>query len=155
MRKKRAARVDAARVLPLLELGQELAGADDRTGHEVREERDVDREVEEVHRLDLAPVDVDDVAHRLEREERDADRQRDAEDLGIDVDPDVGERVACRHLEELRVLEVAEQPEVAGDRDDERDPAVAVVSLPVDDGAPRPGSRSSTTTISRTKREFQ
>ncbi len=60
--------------------GSSVCGAHDRTGHEVREEADEEREVAEVlvgsH---LAAVDVDRVAHRLERVEADARRQHDAE----------------------------------------------------------------------------
>ena len=79
----------------------------------MREERDERRELDEVaRRLDVAAIDVDDVAHRLERVERDADRQHHLE-------------VAQRHRhartrqqgvqalgEEVEVLEVAEHPQV-------------------------------------------
>ena len=61
----------------LVDLRHELAAAHDRAGDDVREERQVGREVEERPGLEVAAVDVDDVAEGLEREERDADRQRD------------------------------------------------------------------------------
>ena len=54
--------------------------AQDRPGHQVREERDEAEEVDRVPQRPRVPaVDVDAVAHRLERVERDADRQRDVQ----------------------------------------------------------------------------
>jgi hypothetical protein len=103
----------------LAQLRQELRRADDRPGDEVREERDVHREVEQARGPQLLPVDVDDVAHRLEREERDADRQRDLQERRVDVDAEVAEHVLRRQQEEVVVLEVGEDPEVAGHRERE------------------------------------
>src|SRR5205823_5755309 len=57
-----------------LKLRQEIARALDRPGDELREEGDESEEADKVAlRLDVAPVGVDGVAHRLERVERDAD----------------------------------------------------------------------------------
>ena len=58
------------------ELREHLRRADDGPGDEVREEADEEQVVEVApRRLELAAPDVDRVAHRLEREERDAERQ--------------------------------------------------------------------------------
>src|SRR5207237_7540040 len=75
--RRRARKVDLALAYVAGELRKELRPADDRTGHEMREEGEVDREVERASRRDDAPVDVDDVADPHEREEGDANRQRD------------------------------------------------------------------------------
>ena len=67
-------RVDRVGVSTTSQLGHELGDADDRTSDEVREEREVRGELRERHRLQLAPIDVDDVADRHEGEEGDPDR---------------------------------------------------------------------------------
>ena len=67
--------------------GRMSAGALDRARDELREEGDEEREVEEVARRgDAAAIDVDRVAHGLERVEGDADRQHDAEVEGRERD---------------------------------------------------------------------
>ena len=116
---ERAGRVDVARVARRLELRDELARAHDRPGDEMREEREVGGELRKRRRLEVAPVDVDDVADRHEREERDADRKHDRARFERDVDADEREQVVRRGREEVVVLEVAEQRHVAGDRDRE------------------------------------
>ena len=87
--------------------------ADDRAGDELGEQRDERREVDEVPgRAAGPPVDVDQVRHRLEDEERQADRQDD---------PRPGERLQPHRAEqrveavdpEVGVLEVAQRAEVA------------------------------------------
>ncbi len=69
--------VDRVGVAPAPDLGQQLGAPHDRPGQQVREERDVDREVERLGRLELAPVDVDHVADGHEGEEGDRDGQPD------------------------------------------------------------------------------
>ena len=60
-----------------LDLRQQVGRAHDRTGHQVREERDERRDVDEPRpRRRVAAIHVDRVAHRLEGVERDAGRQR-------------------------------------------------------------------------------
>src|SRR4051812_9179277 len=60
-----------------VELGQEVSGSLDGAGHELREEADEGRKPEEpALALDIAQIEVDGIAHRLEREERYPDRQR-------------------------------------------------------------------------------
>src|SRR5262245_51189728 len=102
------------------ELREQVAWTDDRARDEVREEGD-EEQVAEVTFVGpkLAPVDVDDVAHRLEREERDAHgreqhleggarRRGPAAAEQADQEADVLER-------KVPVLEEAEEAEVEGD----------------------------------------
>ena len=90
-------------------------------GHQVRKERDEHREVQQVaRRRDLAPVDVDDVAHRHERVERDADRQQDSQGDEVDVPPERAEESVQAVGEEIEVLEESEQREVEPQADDEQ-----------------------------------
>ena len=111
-----AGRLDAPGVGALAQLGQELGGPHDRAGHEVREEREVDGEVEQPDRFQVVPVGVDHVAHRLEREERDADGQDDLQQRRRDLDAELVEPVGHRVDEEVVVLEVAEDADVGGHR---------------------------------------
>ncbi len=120
---ERVAAVEVARVRALLQLGQELGRADDRAGDEMGEEREVCREVEERNWFDLAPIGVDDVRERLEREERDADRQDDLEQRRRHLDADVAQAVHDRGGEEAVVLEVRERAEVDGHCTDQEDTA--------------------------------
>src|SRR5690606_72703 len=60
----------------LVELGQEIAGALNRSGDQLRKETQIGAEDTEVpFGLNLSVVDIDEVAGKLERIERDADRQ--------------------------------------------------------------------------------
>ena len=80
IRTKPAARLLRREAPRRLDLRQQERRALDRAGHEVRKERDEDGDVEQAApRAQLAAVDVDRVAHRLERVERDPDRQQDAQ----------------------------------------------------------------------------
>ena len=97
------------------ELGQQLAGAHDRSRHELREEGDVEREVEGAPGRRLhAAVDVEGVGEALQRVEGDADRQRH-----LEPGRSLGQRGAERghHAlgEEAAVLEEAEQAQVGGE----------------------------------------
>ena len=114
------------------ELREHLARAHDGAGDEVREEGDEEEVVEVATRgRELSPVDVDRVAHRLEGEERDAERQDERQVPDVDaVHPEEGEDaqvVNDRHEQErpprlgaLRLLERAADPivERAADEDD-------------------------------------
>ena len=111
--------VDVARIPRRVELRDQLSGADDRSGDQMREEREVGGELPEAGRREVAAIDVDDVADRHEREEGDPDREDDRARLERDVDPERGEQVVRRRDEEVVVLEVAEQGEVPGERSDE------------------------------------
>ena len=106
-----------------LQLRQELGRPHDRTGDEMREEREIGGEVEERDRFDLASICVDHIRQRLEREERDPDREDDLEQRRRHFDADVAERVHDRGGEEPVVLEVRERAQVDGDRRDQHHPA--------------------------------
>ncbi len=106
--------------------------AHDRAGDEMREERQVDSEVEEPRRPNHFPAHVDHVAERLEREERDPDRQQHVRDRRSPLDADPPEPVAGGVGEEAGVLEPSEHREVAHDRGDERGATGAVVLGPMD-----------------------
>src|SRR5207244_11459161 len=61
----------------LAELGQEVSGALDRAGHELREKTDKRREAQEMpFPLHVPEVEIDRVAQRLESEKGDAHRQQ-------------------------------------------------------------------------------
>jgi hypothetical protein len=111
-----APELDLARVPRAAELRQELARPDDRTGHQVREERQVDGEVQGLGRLDDAAVHVHHVGQRLEGEEADPDRQRDLEQRQRHRQADARQGRRHRRHEEAVVLEPAEHHQVAGDR---------------------------------------
>ena len=71
------------------------------------EEREVVGEVEQRNGFDLAPIGVDHVAQRLEREERDADRQDDLEQRRRHLDAEVARTLFTTEVgEEAVVLEV-------------------------------------------------
>ena len=101
---------DHDRVLP--DLRDEIPGADDRAGHQLRKERQVKEIVEPVgQRLQLAAVNVYGVAHRLENEERDADREEDV----LELQEALSEQLVGDVDEEVRVLEIPQHAEVHRD----------------------------------------
>jgi len=77
-----AAGVDAARIARRAQLRQDIAGAGDGAGQQVREEGHVDAEVQGRGRGELPAVDVDGVGEHTKDEERDAHRQKDAKESG-------------------------------------------------------------------------
>ena len=115
--------VHVARVARAAQLRQELRGAGDGAGGEVREEGDVHGEVEQRRRPQGAAVHVDDVAQHAEREERDAERQDDAQQRQVGVQVQRVEEVDGRGDEEAVILEPAEHAEVGGDGRSQRPPA--------------------------------
>ena len=94
--------------------------ADDRTGDELRKERDVEPHH---HRAALrryrAAVDVDDVREAVKREKGDPERQRQLQDADPGT-PECGEKAVQIVGGETEVLERAEQREIDGDRDRDR-----------------------------------
>ncbi len=70
--------------------------------------------------VEVAPVDVDDVGDRHEREEGDPDRQDDRACFEREVEAPEREQVVRRGDEEVVVLEVAEQAQVSDERDHEQ-----------------------------------
>src|SRR5450759_592633 len=93
-----AAGVDAVRVARRAQLRQEVAGTGDRTREQVREERHVDAEVQRRGRGQLPAVDVDGVGEHAEDEERDAHRQKDAQERQRSAEADAAEPVSYTHL---------------------------------------------------------
>ena len=99
------------------ELVGDLAVADDRPGNELREQQHVERRVNRaLLRARVAAVDVDHVRNRVERVERDADRQQHLRD-GERSDAQSGEQRVDVVGEEVRVLEDAEHGKVDADGD--------------------------------------
>jgi len=94
----------------------DLVVPDDRTGDQLREQRNKQREVERVLQGGAAASShIDDVAHRLEREKRNTDRERDA------VPRDLADPKCPAHRVELGdtevgVFEPAEDGDVGNDR---------------------------------------
>ena len=128
------AKLSASQEIGLVELRNELAGTHNGTCHQLREEADVETEVQQIsHRFYLAFVHIDGVADHLEGEERNAYGKHNlvhAELLSA------GERVAnpCKGIEhvqlttenvihhvgeEVGVLEVAQQKQIDGNAGDE------------------------------------
>ncbi len=90
------------------ELRQELVRAHDRPGDEMREETDVEHDVERRARGRQAPaIDVDDVGNRVKGQERDRHRQGDVDEADRRVQPQrMGERENLRD-EEVEIFEIA------------------------------------------------
>lgn len=114
----------------LIQLRHKLRGTDDGTGNQLREERDIETEVEDVlDRLDLPAVNIHGVGDNLEDIERYTHRQDDAIDEEASVMAETvanvgeyiedlnrrAEQVVEDVREEVRVLEVEEQGEVDHD----------------------------------------
>ena len=95
------------------ELRQEIGGAHDRPGHQLREERHVERHVERVAaHLDIAAIDVGHVRDAVKREERDPDRQQDLEERQLVVQPEAARQLVRAQHEKVEILEDAEQPQM-------------------------------------------
>ena len=122
----------AGEEIRLVELRNELVGTNDWACHELREERKVKAEVQNViDSLDFAAVNVDAVAHRLECEERNAHREDNRIDERMRVEHCVtcgckevvnvqfnAGKVVKRIQEEVRVFVIAENEQVNDDHDD-------------------------------------
>ena len=104
------------------ELRQEVPRADDRTGNQMGEEGD-EAQVLEVALLGfyMTSVDVDDVAHRFEREKADSDGQRDAEGHLRRLDAQRCEQRSRRVDSKVEVLEETQDTEVQEHRAGEPD----------------------------------
>jgi hypothetical protein len=102
------------------QLWNQLVGTHDRARDKVGEERLEDRHLGERRGGRHAPVDVDDVRDRLEREERDADREDDLHEREWRAEADRLERGVHLGHEEAEVLEDGQQPEVERHRRDQR-----------------------------------
>lgn len=130
--KDRDAELPPAEAERLVNLRDKLLGAHDRTGDQLREEGNIEAEVQQVaDRNYLAAIDVRGVGDDLEDIETDADGQDDAADIETsalgkavaDICEDIeyaeagAEEVVDHVGEEIGVLEVREQPEVDDDRE--------------------------------------
>src|ERR1051326_8856466 len=103
-----------------LELLVKIGIADDRAGDKMREKRDKCREFQEIPGgLDAAAINVDRVADRIERVERDSDRQHEVKKR--DERPMSGQmrRGIEIRRDEVPVLEDGEDAEVDGKKHDE------------------------------------
>lgn len=97
-----------------LELGQQVCGAFDGTGNELREEADEGEEGDGVAcGGKFGAIDVYGVAQGLEGVEADADRQDDVQENPVRIAAKEGPGEGCR--EEIVVLEYAEDEQVDGD----------------------------------------
>jgi hypothetical protein len=106
-------------------LGQQVRGALDRPGHQLREEGDEECEVEEARAgLEPAAVDVDRVGERLEGVEGDADRQHDLQRDRARRDTEAGEQRGEALCEEAEVLEDEEHAEARAEADQQEAPRV-------------------------------
>ncbi len=101
-----------------------MRGALDRARHELRKEGHEEREVEEaVGGAEATAIDVDRVAHRLERVERDPDREHHVEMPVRGRNAEVPEKLLEASDEEVEVLEEPEHAEVHDEARHERSAA--------------------------------
>ena len=121
--------VDVAWVATDVELGDQLVGSDDRPGHQVREEREVQEGVDPRGGLEVAAVDVDDVGDRHEGEERDADGQDHLDQRHRQVQTEGARRVGRVDGEEAVVLEVQQRQQREAHRDPHRPSTRALLFL--------------------------
>ena len=96
-----------------IELRQQLAGPLDRPGDQLRKQRHEGGEANEAaFAIDLATIEVDRVAHRLERVERNAHRQQDVRSGQLVAGPQLCQQPVDVVGDESAVLEEAEQQQV-------------------------------------------
>jgi len=115
-------------VAQVLEILLDLAKPDDRAGHQLGEERHVGRELEEVPgRPDHAPVAVHDVGDRVERVERNSDREHDVPGGDLHAGAERLAHPAHRIHHEAPVLEEPQEREIDRDRDDQAELPMAGV----------------------------
>ena len=91
------------------DLGNEVFGPDDRAGYQLREEREIEQVIGPVVQgFELSPADVDRIAHRLEYEERNTDRQEDV----LEVEEPLSEEVVGDFDQEIRIFEIAQHAQI-------------------------------------------
>ena len=118
------------------ELRKEMARPDDGARHQLGKEGDVEGELPDgVHRLQLAEVDVERVAHALEGVKRDADGQEDLPSREPDAEAQAAEQRLHAGQSEVGVLEIGQDPQVAGNAAGQED-AARPQALRTADGAP-------------------
>ena len=122
------------------QLPEQRAGALDGAGDELREERDEQRVAEKIRlRVDVAAVDVDGVAQRLKRVERDADGQEQADRRHGEADARKSQHPREILEKERRVLEHRQHAEVGDQHGNERSLARKIPPRARDDAAAEPG----------------
>ena len=100
-----------------LDILLDLPEANDGAGDELGKQRDVRREFEEVaRRRNHAPVPIDHIGDRMERVERDADREHDIEKRQHRVAAEPGRDLVEISDHEVGVLEESQQREICRDR---------------------------------------
>jgi hypothetical protein len=114
---KQAARhILAARRIPMEQIAKEIPGANDGSGHQLREEADEQRVVDGIaDGALLAPVNIHHVRHALKGVEADAERQHDVQPEGSWRASEQGGQDAG---EEIVILEKAEESQVGGKAQD-------------------------------------
>ena len=89
-----------------VDLRQETVGAHNGTGDQLRKEREIDGQTEEVRRVpEFPPVEVDRVAKSVKCIERDTDRQHNSREPGVKLQPETGRHLRERANEEIEVFE--------------------------------------------------
>jgi len=113
-------------VIKVVEIGFDLAEADDGPGNELRKKRDVTGELPEVaRRRDDAAIGVDHVADRVKSVERNADRKNDVQGRGVNGHVKPRGELGKAGDREIEILEKAEQEKIDGDRNDQEQLAAA------------------------------
>ena len=96
--------------MPVEQVAEEIVGAHDGAGYQLREEADVQRVVDGIaHRLLLAAVHVHHVRHALKRVETDAQRKDDVPEKAPRGFAQQQAQIVCQ---EIVVLEEAQKPQV-------------------------------------------
>ena len=105
----------------LVELGQQVRGPHNRTGHQMREEAHQQHDVQQaLGRRCLAAMDVHDIADALEGEEADPDRQQDLDDGDVAPPPQRGQQVGKLLHEEAVVFECPQDQQIGRDAQDQQ-----------------------------------
>ena len=120
------------RLLSAHDLGLDVPVHDNGSRNQLWEEGDIEGEVQEIflHRV-LLPVQVDDIAHRLEREEADADGERDLHRRDVRMEQAVHgvDRKVC-------IFIVAKEPKIDAHVPDKQD--LCMIPEAIDQKAERP-----------------
>ena len=125
----RAGHVHVSLIAPNVQLRDQFVRPNDGTGHQVREEREIEERIDGRGNGSIAASDVNHVADRHEREERDAHGQDHIGQRDPEMQPQSLERIREADGEEAVVLEVSERGQHEHHRDDGGGPPVARLFL--------------------------
>jgi hypothetical protein len=104
------------------QLRQEIRGAHDWARHKLREKRHVEEHVERVPaHCDVAAINVGNVRDAVKCKERDADGEQDLEKRQFVRQPEKSDERVGRQYEKIEVFEGAEQAEMKGDRNADKE----------------------------------